>query len=67
VTEVWFGRDHYHLHPEMYQWCQDHLGKGGWHIPQHGDERWGLNINFGFACFYFKHEEDATLFALKWQ
>jgi len=68
MTEVWFGKDKYHLHQEMYQWCRDHLGAGGFGIPfRNSDDRWGLDINFGNACFYFKHDADAVLFALKWQ
>jgi hypothetical protein len=68
MTEVWFGKDKYHLHQEMYQWCADHLGEGGWGIPyRNGTSRWGLDVNFGNSCFYFRYEEDATLFALKWQ
>lgn len=68
MTEVWFGKDKYHMHQEMYQWCQDHLGEGGWGVPyRNGTGRWGLDITFGNSCFYFLYDEDATLFALKWQ
>lgn len=68
MTEIWFGKDQYHRQQEMYQWCINHLGIGGWGIPyRNGLERWGMDCNFGSTCFYFRDESDATLFSLKWQ
>ena len=40
-----------------WQWCQDNFG------PPGAGVRWTWNMD---CSFYFHHEQDAVLFALKW-
>lgn len=40
--------------PEMREWCVQHFGKSG--------QRWFEQFN----KFYFKNEEDMTMFILRW-
>jgi len=58
MTEIKVGKQQYHLNREMSAWCYDHVGIGG-HVysdPNDWDKR----------TFIFKHDADATAFALRW-
>lgn len=67
MTEIWFGKDRYHDHPQMFEWCRTQFGYGPWCKPYEDKHRWGIETAFGNTCFYFRDESDATLFALRWQ
>lgn len=42
----------------MNEWCLENLGKGNYYVI---DKRWDTS-----STFYFKSEQDATFFTLKW-
>ena len=71
VKEITFGKEYYHLHSEIEEWCKKHVGPGG----QYGGEeiitwkalgKWRLSCTFGNSKISFKNDEDATLFKLTW-
>lgn len=64
MSAITFGKDQYHQNREMEQWCREHIGKGGWLYSE--DSLWKIESMFGNTTFTFKHEQDATLFVLKW-
>jgi len=70
--EITFGKDKYHLHPEMEAWCRKHIGHGGWTYSSPktwegmGDKIWIMHSMFGRTTFAFKEEKHLTLFLLKW-
>jgi hypothetical protein len=67
-----FGKDKYHLHPEMEQWCHDNIGKGGWTYTTPktwkgmGDKIWSIDSMFGNTTFAFKDPKHLTFFLLRW-
>lgn len=67
-----FDKRQYHLHPEREQWCRCNIGNGcwTWDTPKTwdgmGDKVWTIHSMFGNTTFSFKHEQDATAFALRW-
>lgn len=65
MITIEFGKDRYHLINAMVGWCHEHFGNGGW--LAHPDDRWAIKTAFGNSFFQFKHEEDATMFALRWK
>jgi hypothetical protein len=69
MTEIKIGKQQYHLNREMSAWCYDHIGHGG-HVyadPGDWDKRtWAVWSMFGETTFTFKHDRDATAFALVW-
>ena len=58
------GREKYHLHNDMMQWCNDNIGPGGYR--QDATLVWDMSMVFGTATYYFKHEKDLTFFMLRW-
>jgi len=50
-------------------WARKHIGSGSkvdnesWHREYY---RWYYQRWYGYAIFYFKHDADATAFALRW-
>ena len=70
-AQVQFGHDRYHQQSAMIDWCQTHIGSGGWH---HGgditiwpvEDSWKVHSMFGSTFFYFKHDKDATYFMIHW-
>jgi hypothetical protein len=73
-TASWitFGKDRYHQHPEMEQWCKDNIGKGKWicGTPKTWkgleDIDWAIDSMFGNTTFAFKDAKHLTLFILRW-
>ena len=71
-TEITFGKDKYHLHPEMEQWCHKNVGPGGWTFgsPKSwegmGNKLWVMHSMFGNTTFAFKEEKHYTWFVLRW-
>lgn len=74
TTTISFDNRSYFLHHEMIAWCDEFIGKNPsyrtWVYQEPGDWRglgtWCVSSVFGNTFFYFKHEQDATLFALRW-
>lgn len=70
--EVTFGKDRYHLHLSMEDWCRTHIGEGGWSWSSPktwegmGDRIWVMHSMFGNTTFAFKHEKHLSMFLLKW-
>jgi hypothetical protein len=67
-----FGKDKYHLHPEIEQWCRENIGDGGWSYADpktwegmHG-KIWVMSSMFGNTKFSFKDPKHLTLFLLRW-
>jgi hypothetical protein len=73
-TESWitFGKDRYHQHPEMEQWCRDYVGEGGWSYATPktwegmGDKIWIMHSMFGNTTYCFKDPKQLTMFILRW-
>jgi hypothetical protein len=71
--EVRFGKDRYHQHLEMTDWCTANIGYGGWtyETPKDwsgmGTKLWVIHCTFGNTVFAFKEEKDASMFILKWE
>lgn len=61
---ITFGREKYHLHREMIEWCRDHIGAGGY--TNDANPVWDLSIAFGHSTYYFKHAKDLEFFMLRW-
>lgn len=67
-----FGKDRYHLHTTMEQWCHDTIGRGGWTwgVPKDWegmDEKvWVMMSAFGNTTFAFKEHKHYTWFILRW-
>ena len=73
VTQyITFGKEKYHLHREMEQWCYDKIGKGGWSYSTPktwegmGDKVWVMHSMFGNTTFAFKNPKHFTMFILRW-
>jgi hypothetical protein len=67
--EIKFGKEKYHLHKAMQQWCQEKIGHGGWNYPENVTDvnvRWCMDGMFGNTFFYFRDPEDAIAFKLVW-
>ena len=67
-----FGKDKYHLHPEMEQWCRTNIGNGGWTYATPktwegmGDRIWWRDRMFGNTTFAFKEAKHLSMFLLRW-
>lgn len=67
-----FGKDRYHQHIEMYSWCIEHIGEGGWSYgtPKTWegmeDKIWVIHSMFGNTTFVFKESKHLTMFLLRW-
>lgn len=72
MNQITLDKTRYHQHPEMYQWCWDNIGVGGWTwaTPNTwegmGDKQWIIFSMFGNTTFAFKDEKHYTLFLLRW-
>lgn len=71
MIELKLSKSHYHLQSEIYEWCEEKFGKGAWASPHKGEfplssVDWVMDTIFGNTFVYFKNEQDATLFALRW-
>lgn len=72
VSWITFGKDRYHQHTEMEQWCHTTIGKGGWaySTPKSWEgmdgKIWTVHSMFGNTTFAFKEAKDLTLFLLRW-
>lgn len=63
--EITFGKEKYHLHREMIDWCNNYIGAGGF-ITADDETLWDLSIAFGNSTYYFKNERDLVIFSLRW-
>ena len=69
ITEIVFGKDRFHLNPEMGEWLIEHFGRGSWHkygVVDDPNCRWAWESTFGITRYYFRDERDAMLFSLRW-
>ena len=69
---VTFGKERYHQHREMEQWCLENIGEGRWtyNTPSTWEgmngKIWVMHSMFGHTTFAFKDARHLTLFALRW-
>ncbi len=49
-------------HREVYKWCEQQFGPGG----RSKKLRWRMGWTDTENNYYFKHGQDATMFALRW-
>ena len=70
LIEIHFDRRAYHLIKQMMDWCYDNIGPGGYGMPLDTSDKpqqvWGIDVAFGNATFYFRNEQDAMMFNLRW-
>lgn len=72
MNEITFGKDRYHLHLEMVEWCKDNIGPGQWTYSGlntwkgMGDSIWIVYSMFGNTTFCFREEKHLALFILRW-
>jgi hypothetical protein len=73
MIEIELGKDRFHLNKEMESWCVENIGRnspGNWVFanPDNWHERkWAMSSQFGNTTFYFRDEQDAILFSLRWK
>jgi hypothetical protein len=68
---ITFGKDKYHLHHEMYAWCEKKFGPGSWigeRYPKDWTDMpaWTIHSMFGNTTFAFKSARHYTWFILRW-
>lgn len=69
---VTFGKNRYHEHIEMVDWCKKHCGLGQWisNRPNSWVEfenvNWLVDSMFGNTNFYFKDSKHLAMFVLRW-
>lgn len=67
-----FGKDRYHQHIEMCDWCRDNCGPGKWTSETAttwvGFENlnWLVDSMFGNTTFAFRDPKHLTMFLLRW-
>jgi len=68
LTRISFGKRQFHLQRDMYDWCETHLGEGGYYAFTKNPEsaRWSIDSMFGNTHFFFRDPKDAVLFGLTW-
>lgn len=55
---------------EIHRWCREFIGTGQvepYTKSINDVDHWYMFYWFGFWSFYFKNEQDATAFSLRWQ
>lgn len=63
MIELILDRDQfYHRQDELQDWCTEHFGEQSTGT----DLRWYRKFAFGTQFYYFKREQDASMFALRW-
>ncbi len=62
-----FEKDQFHLQPEIRDWCRNNFGPGMWMNPKDHTQSWGFETAFGHTKYYFKQEQQASHFMLKWK
>jgi hypothetical protein len=72
MYSVRYGRDRYHQHLEMIDWCRDNIGPGGWNQGRElaGTDattwKWFISCVFGNVEFDFVNILDANNFEEFW-
>ena len=72
MNQITFGKDRYHLHLEMIQWCKNHIGPGEWTFDSPktwegmGEKVWVVHSMFGNTTYCFKEEKHLSWFILRW-
>ena len=71
LYKITLGKDRYHQYREMIEWCEKHIGPGGWntryieHLPV--DYKWDVDQVFGNTTFRFGDPKDLSKFLVKWE
>lgn len=73
-TASWitFGKDRYHQHTEMQNWCSSHFGPGNWISERIVKDwegmqvTWTIHSMFGNTTFCFKDPRHLMHFILRW-
>jgi hypothetical protein len=71
MNYITFGKDKYHLHLEMQEWCKQQFGEGKWVgelYPKNWTAmpNWTIHSMFGNTTFAFKDEKQYNWFILRW-
>lgn len=67
ADQVNVGNINYKKVNEMIKWCNVNIGKMSiWKDSVNEHNVWTTDRLFDETVFYFAHEQDATLFRLKW-
>ena len=72
VLKITFGKNRFHQHIEMCDWCREHCGFGKWltDTPNSwaGFENlnWTVDSMFGNTTFAFKDSKHLSMFVLRW-
>lgn len=71
MNEITFGKSRYHLNGAMEAWCEEYFGPRAYsmdNLRDNGELKnlWYVQGMFGNTTFTFKHDRDATAFALRW-
>ena len=72
MSHVTLGKELYHLHEQMQNWCSSKFGPGNW-INERVVKDWeGMQVDwtihsmFGITTLCFKEPKHCTLFILRW-
>lgn len=66
MIEIRFDNTRYHQQREMRIWCEDNFGDGRWGSIFEDTDRWMMDGAFGNTSVFFRDEEDANWFILRW-
>lgn len=69
LIRISFDKDRYHQQQDMYIWCEENLGPGGYYgfTRNPTEAKWSIESMFGNTHFFFLHPKDAVLFSLIWR
>lgn len=71
LYKIRFDKNRYHQSRDMIEWCETHIGHGGWnsryidHLPV--DYKWDVDTVFGMTTFRFSDPKDFSKFLVKWE
>lgn len=67
IHRVSLGKDRYHQHREIIEWCEENCGEGGYgSFSRDENAKWSVDGIFGNHHFFFKDEKDFIMFTLRW-
>lgn len=72
VYKITFGKNRYHQYQEMIEWCEKHVGFGGYKTyfaedGLRGECKWWIDQVFGNTTFGFSDPRDYSKFVVKWE
>lgn len=54
MNSITIGREYYHLHQTLMEWCRRNVGNGGWkRLVEDENSSWVMEVMFGYATFEF--------------